>query len=296
MQANTIAWSPSGDTLACVVLNNNSEGFYMTVVGYVPDSGEEKKLTDKHWNVVSSVAWAKEGRGLVLTGNERQGLPQQVWYVSTPDGVARRITNDLNSYSGVSLTSDGQSVLTVQTDRSSGLWTAAVDQQGTLAEFREQFSEVGDLATVGWTPQGNLIYQSIASGTQELWLFDSETKRTKQLTVGSLVSDFAVSPDGRYVVLVSNRAGRPNLWRVNAEDGTELVPLTQGDGEIRPRFDSRGEFVFFQKGFGDVLSSVWKVPTAGGEAHQINQPHNTFPIFHPTVSRSCTRTWTDRRV
>jgi DNA-binding winged helix-turn-helix (wHTH) protein/Tol biopolymer transport system component len=281
MQANTVAWSPDGQTLACIVLNNSDEGFYMTVVGYLSQSGEERSLTRKHWNIVTSIAWAPDGRGFWLTGNEKQGLPQQVWYIATVDGDARRITNDLNSYNAVSVTSDGRSLLTVQTDRTSSIWTAPVNQNGNANDFREEFSEVGDVAAIGWTADGNLIYQSSASGAQELWRLEIETKRTKQLTVGSLVSDFAISPDGRYIVLVSNRAGRPNLWRVNAEDGSDLRQLTNGSGEVRPRFDSQGRFIFFQKGFGDVLSSVWKVPIEGGEAQQVNEPHNTFPDVSP---------------
>lgn len=281
MQTNTVAWSPKGETLACSVVNNTGDGFYMTVVGYSSESGEERGLTSKRWNVVTSVAWAPDGRGLFLTGNERQGLPQQVWYVSIADGNARRITNDLNSYTTVSLTADGRSLLTVQADRTSSIWTSAVSQEGKASDFREEFSEVGEVAAVGWTPDGNLIYQSSASGAQELWRLQTETKQTKQLTIDSLVSDFALSPDGHYIVLVSNRAGRPNLWRANAEDGSDLRQLTNGNGETRPRFASDGRFVFFQKGFGDVLSSVWKVSIEGGEAQQINEPHNTFPDVSP---------------
>lgn len=281
MQANTVAWSPDGDTLACSVLNNTGEGFYMTVVGYSSQRGVERSLTPKHWNIVTSVAWAADGRGLLLTANERQGLPQQVWYVSIADGHAHRITNDLNSYSAVSLTGDTRSMLTVQTDRTSSIWTSVVNQEGKANDFREDFSEVGDVAAVGWAPDGNLIYQSSASGAQELWRLDTETRQTKQLTIDSLVSDFALSPDGRYIALVSNRAGRPNLWRANAEDGSDLRQLTNGDGETRPRFASDGRFVFFQKGFGDVRSSVWKVPIEGGEAQQVNEPHNTFPDVSP---------------
>lgn len=218
MQANTVAWAPAGDTLACVVLNNTSEGFYMTVIGYGANDGKEKHLTDKRWNIVSSVTWAADGRGLLITGNETQGLPVQVWYISALDGAARRITNDVNSYGGVSLTGAGDALLAVQSGFVSAIWTAQTKADLTPSDFHENLSEVGRIAAVGWTPQKNLVYQSGASGAQELWLLDA-AREGKQFTVGSLVSDFAVSPDGRYIVIVSNRGSRPNLWRVNAGDG-----------------------------------------------------------------------------
>lgn len=281
MQASTVAWSPKDDTLACAVMNNTGEGFYMTVVGYGADDGKEKRLTEKRWNVVTSVAWTADGRGLLLTANDGLGLPQQVWHVSALDGATRRITNDLNSYTGVSLTNNSAALLAVQTDTVSALWTAPANPDATLSDFREGFSEVGEIPAVGWTSEGDMIYQSAAGGAQELWIFDAAGKGRKQLTVGALVSGFAVSPDGRHVVVVSNRAGRPNLWRLNAHDGGGAKQLTAGDGEVRPSFASDGQFVFYQKGFGDVLSSVWKVPIEGGEAQQITEPHNTYPDVSP---------------
>ena len=67
-----------------------------------------------------------------------------------------------------------------------------------MSDFSEVFSEVGEISGVGWTADGDLIYQSSASGAQELWLLETENKRRRQLTVDSLISnDFAVSPDGR---------------------------------------------------------------------------------------------------
>ena len=46
-----------------------------------------------------------------------------------------------------------------------------------------------------------------------------------------------------------------------------------------------GRFVFFQKGFGDVLSSVWRVPIEGGDARQLTRPHQTYPDVSPDGGR-----------
>lgn len=276
MQARTVSWSPKGDTLACVVLNQTGESFYMTVVGYGVNDGKEQQLTDKRWNLVSSVEWTADGHGLMLTGNDTLGGPQQVWFVSPGNGLTRRVTNDLNNYGSVSLTGDRGTLLAVQTNASSAIWTAAGNDV-SLPDFRENFSEVGAIPSIGLMPGNDIVYQSVSGGTQELWLFETQSQKSKQLTVGSLVSDFAISPDGQHAVIVSNRAGKPNLWRFNTRDWGNPVQLTSGDGEIRPRFAADGKFVFFQKGFGDVLSSVWKVATEGGVPAQVTQPHNSFP-------------------
>lgn len=284
MQANTVAWAPDGATIACVVMNNTGDGFHMSVVGYDARSRAEKQLTAGRWNIINGVAWAPPGGGLLLTGSDRLGLPSQVWFVSAGDGQARRVTNDLNSYRGVSLTGDGGSLVTVQTDTTSGIWTGQLSADGKANDFRQDFSEVGKIHAVGWGVGRELFYLSVASGAQELWRLDAGDGRGRQLTVDSSASDFALSPDGRYVVLVSNRAGKPNLWRME-RDGGGLKQLTGGDGEVRPRFASDGQFVFFQKGFGEVLSSVWKVPIEGGEPRQVTRPHQTYPDVSPDGGR-----------
>lgn len=272
---NTVAWSPDGKQIACAVMNNTGDNLNMTVTAYDAETGAEIALTAQRWNIVSSVAWMGDGSGLILTGNERMGAPFQVWYVSTRDGQARQITNDLNSYSGVSIAGDG-SVVTVQTDIASGIWTGAVNEEGQAENFRQEFAEVGEIASVAWLPRGNLIYQSSASGAQELWLLEAQSRRAKQLTFNSRVSYFAVSPDGEQVVLSSKRAGRPNLWQMDARGG-EMRQLTNGDGEVRPRFAPDSRTVFYQKGFGDVLSSIWKISLDGSSPQPVTTPHQTFP-------------------
>ncbi|HEX8846130.1 MAG TPA: winged helix-turn-helix domain-containing protein [Pyrinomonadaceae bacterium] len=283
MQANTVAWSPDGAIIACAVMNNASDGLHMSIVGYGAQDGRDKHLTAGHWNIIDGVAWASRDGGLMLTGNTNPGLASQVWFISAGDGHARRVTNDLNNYRGISMASNGGSLVTVQTNTTSSIWTAQVSAGGKAYNFRQDFSEVGEIPAIGWNANGELVYLSVASGAPELWMLGAGRERAKQLTIDARVSDFALSPDGRYIVVVSNRAGRPNLWRMDADGG--LKQLTSGDGEVHPRFASDGQFVFFQKGFGDVLSSVWKVSIEGGDPQPLTRPHQTYPDVSPDGRR-----------
>lgn len=127
---------------------------------------EERKLTEKRWNVVSSVAWVGDGRGLVLTGNEELGLPRQVWYVSASDGEARRITNDLNSYSGVSLTSDGGLTYINTVGGVSNLWLQPVGgEPRQLTDFASHRIDYFD-----WSRDGRGLAVVRASETSDVVL------------------------------------------------------------------------------------------------------------------------------
>src|SRR5207237_5806152 len=50
---------------------------------------------------------------------------QQLRYVPFPSGKERRITTDLSNYMGASVTADGRTIASVQTQGSSSIWLLA---------------------------------------------------------------------------------------------------------------------------------------------------------------------------
>jgi TolB protein len=73
----------------------------------------------------------------------------------------------------------------------------------------------------------------------------------------------SVSPDGRYVVFVSNRGGTNNIWRVDI-DGTNPKQLTNGSGELNPVFSPDGQWVTY-KSWDSGHPVAVKIPVDGGE-------------------------------
>jgi hypothetical protein len=71
---------------------------------------------------------------MIVAGDE-DGIAQQLWLLAYPSGEARRITNDLNRYSDVSLTNDARMVVTVQTNRSSNIWVAPDGDAGRARQI-----------------------------------------------------------------------------------------------------------------------------------------------------------------
>jgi hypothetical protein len=61
-----------------------------------------------------------DGRGLVISG--LVGSATQIFQLSYPDGETSRITNDLNTYVGASLTADSRTLVTVEDALLSGIW------------------------------------------------------------------------------------------------------------------------------------------------------------------------------
>src|SRR5581483_5801551 len=113
------AWSPDGKIIACSAGSIGPNGPYMNIVGVRVADGTEIPLTSQRWARVGQVAWRKDNSGLVATAWQ-QSSPvgaDQIWHLPYPSGEARRITNDLNSYSGVSIDANCEHLVTMQSTK-----------------------------------------------------------------------------------------------------------------------------------------------------------------------------------
>ena len=170
----------------------------------------------------------------------------QLWYVSYPDGQAKTITHDLNSYSDVSLTADSSTLVAVQSDTQSNVFVTSADDD---EHFRQLTTAKGsDGINVRWTPDGRILYDSMASGNPDIWVVKADGSDPKRLTSDAGSDDTPrPSADGRYIVYSSNRSGAIHVWRMNA-DGSNPKQLTNGNG-----IETSGVFV---PASGFVLYSV----------------------------------------
>ena len=112
---------------------------------------------------------------------------------------------------------------------------------------------------------------------------DADGGNHQQLTF-DLHTDFApvVSPDGRLVAFISDRAGAFNLWRMNL-DGSNSRQLTFGGGGESPYFSADGKWVLYSD-LGHGKLSLWKVPIDGGNPVQITDQASWSPVVSPDAS------------
>ncbi len=276
------AWSPDGRTIACSARRMDSNGAHINIIGVSPSDGSERLLTSQQWNYVGQMAWQGDGRGLMVIGWEKEScvLADQLWHVAYPDGEVRRITNDLNGYNGVSLSADFSALVTVQSLRTSRIFTAVGGQESQAAPITSGVGDyLSDRLGIAWTPDGRIVYSSTASGNPDIWMMNADGTDPKQLTMDAR-GDFlpSVTPDGRYIVFVSERAGPTNIWRMNI-DGANPVRLTEGMGEFTPSLSPDGQWVIYYSE-GDH-PSVWKVSIDGGAPVCIYDGYFGHPRISP---------------
>jgi Tol biopolymer transport system component/DNA-binding winged helix-turn-helix (wHTH) protein len=278
------AWSPDGRTIACVYGSTekvSSSSPYLGVTAFGASDGAETRVTEARWLGVSQVAWLPDSSGLVLSASEEELSPSQIWQLSFPSGEVRRVTNDLNTYLGASLTADGSALVTVQTDRVPNVWVAPAGDTSRAAQITAGAGKFDGYYGLSWAPDGRIVYSSIASGSWDLWVMNADGTNQRQLTVGAK-SNYgpSVSSDGRYVVFISNRAGAFNVWRMNA-DGSNQRRLTAGRGENFAHVTPDGRWVVYATvGFGQE-DAVWKVPIDGGDPVKLTDKPASWPFVSP---------------
>ena len=279
------AWSPDGETVACAygsidALNGSTPAIGVTT--FQVADGAERRVTDARWVDVRQLSWLPDGSGLVLSAAEAELSPAQIWILSLPAGEVRRVTNDLNTYLGASVTADGSALVTVQTDRVPNVWVATSGDAARARQITTGSGKFDGYYGLSWTPDGRIVYASMAGGGWDIWSMNADGTGQRQLTVGAR-SNYgpSVSADGRYVVFVSNRAGGAfNVWRMDA-DGSNPLRLTSGRGENFPHVTPDGRWVVYATYGGGQEPAVWKVPIEGGEAVRLTNRPASWPFVAP---------------
>ncbi len=274
------AWSPDGSRVVCV----SQEGMapdLVTLLDVDVESGEARRLGASRWKVVERLAWTPDGAGVVLAAlpERAAGRPFQIWYVSYPDGAVRRVTNDLSSYRDISLTSDGTTIVAVQSDSRSRIDVLAPKGGEAPARRLEPGSSAMDgVQGVCWAPDGRIVYLSWGSGNCDVWAMNADGTGIVQVTYDAYREwNPEVTRDGRYIVYASDRGGM-SIWRVEIGGGTP-TRLTSGPNDMRPLCSPDGWVYFTRRAEGG--GRICKVRVEGGDAIDLFAAKIGWPALSP---------------
>ena len=267
------SWSPDGSTIATGVISLEG-GYHGELVNVSVADGSQTQLSTHRWNQVAQVAWLADGSGLMVAA--RDGAAGQIWHVAYPGGAARKIVTDLNDHHNISMTSDSRLLMAVQYDRRSTL--AFIPELPHVTSKRSTEGMDEGYYGLSWTPEGELVYASDASGNHDLWLLARDGVSARRLTTNpEHDSTPFVSPDGRLVVFLSRRhGGNPHVWRMDLDGGNQRQ-LTNQTSEGTPSVTPDGQWVVYAV----ASAGIWKVPVDGGQPVQISAGEYHTPSVSP---------------
>ncbi len=259
-------WSPDGKTIAFIVSGTDSQGYYINIDELSVADKVERKISSDRWRNITSIAWLADGSGLLASARDRASLagsPNQIWHISYPDGKARRVTNDLNYYTELSIAADAPMVVATIMNKSSNIWIVpeAEVSKATVVPVSNFSGNEG----VAWAPDGRILFSSTERENRDIWISNADGSNAKQLTFDPGADLYpSVTPDGRYIVFESNRGNKWGIWRMNI-DGSNSVALVENAGESgAPVASLDSRWVIYGAHATSGKQGLWKVSIDGG--------------------------------
>lgn len=275
----TPAWSPDGTKL--VVTAGIQSQFFPKLLSIDVSTAAETELKIPRWRAIARALWMPNGKYLVVSAREANEPTSQVWMLSPADGEVRRLTNDLEGYFWLSLSADGQMLVTRQQRIVSHLWLLPGGDEKKAKQLTSGSRSLDGYAGLAWTPDGKIIFSGFADNVTDLYSIDADGGSKVQLTdkAGQDNTNPAVSRDGKTVVFTSTRSGTTQIWRMDI-DGRNQKQLTASEEKTErnhsPAISPDGREVFFIKRSTNA-DGIWKISIDGSTAVKISNLANATP-------------------
>jgi len=274
---NILRWSPGGKFIVAHVTDpNEPNGLAGTLVKIDVATGAQQPMPGRHWRLLHDFVWLPDESGLVLAAQEKTAVPAQIWTLSYPGGVVRRISNDISDYLSVALSADARTIATVQRNLTSEIWTAPASNPDAGRQIT--FGRTEGMNDFTITPDNHIVYTANHAGNWDLFISDFDGGNARQLSFDNRFhSGPSACDDGRTVVFGTNSPSGDRVWKIDVQTGVSSA-LTDGPSESFPMCGGTGNWIFYlEQGSGS--SFIFKLPLTGGPPVRLSDRPAYSPPF-----------------
>ncbi len=254
---HALAWSPDGKTIVADDTTHTG-GAVAAMVAIDVASGRLRPFVSWKDQLATEPTWYPDGKGLLVLYATRKTEGLQIGYLTYPKGELKRVTNDTNSYSRLSLSRDGQTLGTVMTQWKSNLYRLPGSPPPGVEAV--QLTDQQSVGWFRWTADGQLLY----AGQGKIYRLPAEGGQPTALIADERYSFYnpAACGSDHIIFAAEPREGAAdvNLWIANS-DGTNRKPLTSGKEEAVGSCSPDGRWLVYND---EATSQVLRVPVAGG--------------------------------
>jgi TolB protein len=222
------AWSPSGDAVAYMsFFGANGAGIYLADI----TSGRKSPVITTG-SLNTTPTFSPDGRRIAFARG--LGANVEIFVANRDGGDMKRLTTSPNIDTNPSWSPSGTEIA-FTSFRSGSTQIYVMDAEGTNQRRVTFQGEYNDGAA--WSPDGTrLAYATRASQNRfDVAVLDLVTLAAQRLTDGGGSNETPVfSPDGRRLAFSSTRAGKPNIFVMEARYGAEPEQLTFDGANLTP--------------------------------------------------------------
>jgi len=256
-----VAWSPDGKSIASAKRGIAGEGLAIVVLS-AEDGSEIQRF--KMLEAVSDLAWKNDGTA-ILTAAYRYQICRVLQYDLSGGNKATTLTDDLISYTSLSMSSDGSRFFAVREDTGANLWIIPVGKDLPPKQITSGFDRFDGLTSITWVSGDRLVFNAQPREEAETDSIRADGSDRNQISKN--YSD-GISPDGRYLVLGPSHAVVPVINVYDTANG-KSEPISSGYLDVNHAVSWDGRWTAFTRWSDDV--SVWRVSMSGGEAVRLTE-------------------------
>ncbi len=266
------AWSPDGRLIAMSGFSAGGGGVLQFHVLFtsVADGSVQAVATP---TAAAGLAWL-DASSLVLSMSSEFGALGQLWKLSYPRGELTRLTNDVSSYAGVSVTADRTTLVTGRTDARIGIWVGDGNAANGIEAVPPAPHETNYGYGVTWAGE-HLVFTATAGDHPSIFSVVPGREAPEEIHArGQWLG--AGTSDGRTLVFVSTEPrSLGSLWKSDA-DGRHAVQIAPGN-VFEPVVTRDDRHVIFVR----TDQTSWMVPIDGGTPTQVTDRQTQSPDVSP---------------
>jgi hypothetical protein len=202
---------------------------------------------------IAGLAWLDD-RSLVMSVLPSRGQPVQLRRMSYPDGQLKNLTNDLDSYQGLSLSADRDVLVTSRNE--TRLTLTLVPDEGDSKQIATNIPAGGTIQ-VTWAGD-RVLFTNAAGGRISVSSVGLDAQGMREVLADAWGP--AATSDGKTIVFVTGSSRPRGLWK--KVGAAQPEPLYSGNAQD-PVITHDDSHVVFTVTTSEE-SEIWKIPIAGG--------------------------------
>jgi serine/threonine protein kinase len=212
---------------------------------------------------LTDLRWEPSGKGLFAISRKVPNFLGQVSFLSYPAGTLRQVTNDLSSYGGISLTANGKTIATRQTDSNSRLQILNLADPSRLQDYGPR-----GLRFFSWLDNGSILASDEESALKMVDLGKDETTTLNVAKQHWFLEPVMCGQDTIIAVGGTLDQSSMQIYKMN-RDGSSATPLTGGPYDVYPSCTPDGKWLFYADNHDHDHPQIRRIPMNGGTADSV---------------------------